>query len=222
MKITRTALQIALAAALGAAAFATHAQNAGSGYLQDARGAPAKSGAGLCWRTGYWSPAMATAECDPALVKKPEPPKAAQPAKPAPPPPPAAPKKCDFSYTLQADETFAFNKADLNAAAKAKLDSQVIAKFPSCSAVRLILVTGHTDRLGKPDYNQKLSEKRADSVKAYLVTKGMKPDQIETMGAGKTQAVPGVKCDDRLKRQELIKCLAPNRRVTIDVQGTAK
>jgi OOP family OmpA-OmpF porin len=212
--------QLLVAATLGLAVTAVSAQVPNNdGYLFDTRGAIAKSGFGLCWKTTRWTPAMAIAECDPDLVKKPEPPKPAEPAKPA---APAAPKKCDFSYSLQTDATFAFNKADLNAAGKEQLDKNVIAKLGNCASVKLILVTGHTDRIGSHEYNQKLSEKRADAVKAYLASKGAKADSMETMGAGKTQAVPGVKCDDKLPRKKLIECLAPNRRVVVEVQGPAK
>jgi OOP family OmpA-OmpF porin len=133
----------------------------------------------------------------------------------------AAPKKCDFSATLKDDQTFAFGKATLNAAAMAQLDKEVLAKLSNCAEVKLILVTGHTDRIGSQQGNQKLSEKRADSVKAYLAKKGVKAN-IETMGAGKTQAVPGVTCDDKLPKKKLIDCLAPNRRTVVEVQGPAK
>jgi OOP family OmpA-OmpF porin len=189
------------------------------GHLFDTRGVVAKSGFGLCWKTTRWTPAMALAECDPDLVKKPEPPKPAPAAAPA---APAKPKMCNFSYSLQNDATFAFGKADLNAAGKDQLDKNVIAKLGGCASIKLMLITGHTDRIGGHDTNQKLSEKRAEAVKAYLDSKGAKADSVETMGAGKTQAVPGVKCDDKQPRKKLIECLAPNRRVVVEVQGPAK
>lgn len=220
-----------LAAALGLAVPAAFAQAPNNdAHVFDTRGAVVKSGSGLCWKTSRWTPAMAIEQCDPDLVKKPEPPKAAEAPRAAeapkpvtaPPPAPAAPKKCDFTYVLKNDETFAFNKADLNAAARAKLDTEVVAKLSTCAQVKLLLVTGHTDRIGTHEFNQKLSEKRADAVKGYLVSKGVAADSVETMGAGKTQAAPGVKCDDKLPRQKLIECLAPNRRVSIEVQGPAK
>ena len=189
------------------------------GYLFDNRGLVAKSGFGLCWKTTRWTPAMAIAECDPDLVKKPEPPKPAAPAAAA---APAKPKVCNFAYALQSDATFAFGKADLNAAGKDQLDKNVVAKLDSCASIKVMIITGHTDRIGSHQANQKLSEKRADAVKAYLAGKGAKADAVETMGAGKTQPVPGVKCDDKLPRKKLIECLAPNRRVVIEVQGPGK
>lgn len=226
MNTAKNTIRTLVAAVLGLGVTTAIAQTPNDGYLFDSRGAAAKSGAGLCWKTTRWTPAMASAECDPELVKKPEPPKpAAQPAKPAEPAKPAAapaPKKCDFAYTLQSDGTFAFGKGDLTAAAKSQLDKNVVAKLGACAQTNLILVTGHTDRIGTHQGNQKLSEKRAEAVKAYLVGKGAKADAIETMGAGKTQAVPGVKCDDKLPRKKLAECLAPNRRVVIEVKGPAK
>ncbi len=223
LKAANQLMQAAVAATLGLTIPAASAQAPNNdGYLFDTRGAVAKSGSGLCWKTMRWTPAMAVAECDPELAKKPE---AAQPAAPAPAPKPvapAAPKTCNFAYTLQSDATFAFGKADLNAAGKAQLDKNVVAKLGACASVKLMLITGHTDRLGSHATNQKLSEKRADAVRGYLVAKGAKADSLETMGAGKTQAVPGVKCDDKAPRKDLIACLAPNRRVVIEVQGPAK
>ena len=216
--------QSLLAAALGLTVTLVGAQVPNNdGHLYDTRGAVANSGFGLCWKTTRWTPAMAVAECDPDLVKNPEPPKAAAPAPAAAAPAkPAAPKTCNFTYSLQSDATFAFGKATLNAAGKEQLDKNVLTKLANCASVKLMLITGHTDRIGSHETNQKLSEKRADAVKAYLESKGARADSLETMGAGKTQAVPGVKCDDKLPRKKLIECLAPNRRVVVEVQGPAK
>lgn len=204
-------------------------------YAIDQRNVVVKSGADLCWRTGYWSPGAAAevkagevpvgCECDKDVVGadkcSPTPARSAAAAPIAVPAAPiAAPKKCDFSATLSADSAFAFNKATLTGAAKANLDKSVLARMAGCADVTAVIVTGHTDRLGSQAYNQKLSEKRADAVRAYLVSKGAKADSIDTMGAGKTQPIKG--CDDKLGRKKLIECLAPNRRVTIDVKGPAK
>ena len=212
-------------AALGLVAMAAlaHAQATDRVYVIDQRGEVAKSGFGLCWRTGYWTPAAAGNDpagcaCDKDLmpVAKCEPPKAAAPAA-AP-----APKKCDFTATLKDDQTFDYNKATLKKSAMAQLDKEVVAKLNACASVNMVLVTGHTDRLGSQTYNQKLSEKRAETVKAYLVKKGVNVNVIETMGAGKTQPVPGVKCDDKQPKKKLIECLAPNRRTVVEVKGPAK
>ena len=216
------------AVGLFAAAGTAQAQTAADRvYVIDSRNEVAKSGFGLCWRTGYWTPAAAANDaagcsCDKDLMPKAKcEPVAAAPAAPAAAPAAAAPKKCDFSATLKDDQTFAFGKATLKPAALPQLDKEVIAKLANCAEVKLILVTGHTDRIGSQQANQKLSEKRADAVKAYLMKKGVKAN-IETMGAGKTQAVPGVSCSDTLPKKKLIDCLAPNRRTVVEVQGPAK
>ena len=208
------------------AAVPAMAQNA-QGYWHSS-GNIVKDPYGLCWRAGYWTPAMAIMECDPDLVPKPAAPaapppapKAAPPApKPAPAPPAAAPKRCDATVTLQADETFEFNKATLRKSAMADLDQNVLAKLPNCSKLEMILISGHTDRLGSQQYNQKLSEKRADTVKAYLVKKGVDASKIEAMGFGKTLQIKS--CPDGKDRKALIACLAPNRRVVVEVKGLAK
>ncbi|HQX08455.1 MAG TPA: OmpA family protein, partial [Zoogloea sp.] len=164
-------------------------------------------------------------ECDKDVVGADKCAPAAAAAAPAPAPAPVvaaapAPKKCDFSMTLHTDHTFAFNKAVLGPIAKKNLDDMISTKLAACAEVKSVIITGHTDRLGTQSYNQKLSEKRAEAVQTYLVSKGIKADLIDTMGAGKTQPVQS--CDDKLGRKKLIECLAPNRRVTLDVKGPAK
>jgi OOP family OmpA-OmpF porin len=188
-----------------------------------------KNATGLCWHAGYWTPAMAIMECDPDLVPKPAAPapvapppapRAAPAPAPAPAPAAAAPKRCDATITFSTDETFEFDKAVLRKAAMAKLDQEVVAKLPQCATVELILVSGYTDRLGSQQYNQKLSEKRANAVKAYLVKKGVDASKIDTMGMGKTLQIKS--CPDGKNRKALIACLAPNRRAVVEIKGLAK
>lgn len=217
---------LALSAMVSAPAMAQSAE----GYWQSS-GAVVKNPYGLCWRSGYWTPAMAIMECDPDLVPKPAPARApavvppppprAVPA-PAPKPAPAAvaPKRCDATVTFSTDETFEFNKAVLRKAAMDKLDKDVVAKLSQCSKVELILVSGYTDRLGSQQYNQKLSERRADAVKAYLTKKGVDASKIDTMGMGKTLQIKS--CPDGKNRKALIECLAPNRRAVVEIKGLAK
>ena len=186
---------------------------------------------GLCWHAGYWTPAMAIMECDPDLVPKPAAPAPVAPppaprAAPAPVPVPApapvaaAPKRCDATVTLNADEAFAISKATLTKAAMTKLDQEVVAKLTQCAKLEMILVSGHTDRLGSQQYNQKLSEKRADAVKAYLVKKGVDASKVDTMGMGKTLQIKS--CPDGKDRKALIACLSPNRRAVVEIKGLAK
>ncbi len=217
---------VALSAMLCAPAMAQSAD----GYWQSS-GAIVKDPYGLCWRSGYWTPAMAVMECDPDLVPKPAAPapvapppapRAAPTPAPAPAPAPAAaaPKRCDATVTFGTDETFEFDKAVLRKAAMAKLDQEVVAKLPQCATVELILVSGYTDRLGSQQYNQKLSERRANAVKAYLVQKGVDASKIDTMGMGKTLQIKS--CPDGKDRKALIACLAPNRRAVVEIKGLAK
>lgn len=130
-----------------------------------------------------------------------------------------APKRCDATITLGADHAFAFNKAVLTPAAKSQLDSELPPKLAACSKVEMLIVTGHADRIGSQKANQKLSQKRAEAVAAYIKSKGVS-SPIDTLGAGKTQSVKA--CNDKLPRKKLIECLAPNRRVVIEVRGAGK
>jgi OmpA-OmpF porin, OOP family len=95
-----------------------------------------------------------------------------------------------------------------------------VAKLRDLKDVRYIIVNGHADRLGSTQYNQKLSEKRADAVRAYLISKGVDASKVETLGFGKTLPVKG--CPDQKDRKGLIECLSPNRRVVVEVQGTPR
>jgi OOP family OmpA-OmpF porin len=160
----------------------------------------------------------------PAPVAKPA--AAPQPqAVPAPPPAPVAkpqpeaPKKPAI-VNLASTELFEFNKAVLTKEARARIDTEVVAKLGDLRDVRYIIINGHADRLGSTQYNQKLSEKRADAVRAYLVSKGVAADKVETLGFGKT--LPVKACPDQKERKGLIECLSPNRRVVVEVQGTPR
>ena len=87
--------------------------------------------------------------------------------------------------------------------------------------LEVIIAVGHADRLGSDQYNQKLSEKRAEAVKAYLVGKGVEPNRVYTEGKGEKQPVTGDKCGKSDKKtKQLVECLQPDRRVEIEVIGT--
>lgn len=177
--------------------------------------------------------ALAVAGCATQETPKPAPAPQPQPAPaPAPAPRPAeAPKpaakpeapKAPAVVNLSATQLFDFDKATLRPDARAVLDSEVLAKLRGLATIRYINVSGHTDRIGTPQYNQRLSEKRAEAVRAYLVSKGADASKIETFGFGKTQPVKS--CPGKMSRQTrkaLIECLQPNRRVVVEIQGTPR
>lgn len=223
--LNKTISKATLIAILSCAASASAQTSSNDGHLYDARGNVVMSGSGLCWKTARWTPALAVEACDPDLVKKPAPPAAVAEPKhtPAPVPAPAPPPAPVKAITLSAVSLFDFGKAVLKPAAKTVIDQQIIAKLASTGKISLIVIGGHADRLGSATFNQKLSEKRAEAVKEYLVAKGMDGSTIETFGFGKTQPAQGVaKCDDKLPRKKLIECLEPHRRVTIEIKAMPK
>ncbi|MEK7738219.1 MAG: outer membrane protein OmpA [Pseudomonadota bacterium] len=214
--------KIALLAAIGISSTVAFAQ-VNDGHLYDARGEVVKSGTGLCWKTSRWTPAMAIQACDPDLIKKEVPVAKPAEAKPAPPPAPApAPKPAAKKVTLAADALFDFDKATLRADGKAKLDD-LLANIKGIK-LEVIIAVGHADRIGTDKYNQALSEKRAATVKTYLVDKGLEPNRVYTEGKGEKQPVTGDKCmkmgKDHRSNKKLVDCLQPDRRVEIEVIGT--
>ncbi len=187
------------------------------GYLIDQRTEVVKSGTGLCWHTGYWTPANAIEECDPDLVKKaPVAAKAPQQMAAVVPPVKPAAKRVQLS----ADTLFDFNKSTLRPAGKDTLDD-FVSKSKDINP-EVITAVGHADRFGSDSYNQHLSEQRAATVKAYLLSKGVEPNRVQTEGRGETQ--PVTKSGECLgaKSAKVIACLQPDRRVDIEIIGTRK
>jgi OOP family OmpA-OmpF porin len=150
----------------------------------------------------------------PVVVSKPE-----QQPEPAKQPEPAAvgPEEPAFDkVTLQSEVLFAFDKSILKPEGRKALDVEVVEKLKSNPQVELLLITGHTDRIGNDRYNQKLSERRAESVKAYLVSQGIEASRLHAVGKGETQ--PVVECS-KPRSQSLIQCLQPNRRVVLEIEA---
>lgn len=193
-----------------------------SAYVQDARGVIARNPFGLCWRTGYWTPADAVPGCDAPLCVEPErlengkcvapppPPVAAPAPAPAPAPTPApAPVPTSEKVSYSADAFFDFDKAVLKPAGKASLDD-LVGKLKDMN-LEVIIAVGHTDSVGTDAYNQKLSVRRAEAVKAYLQSKGVEANRVYTEGKGEKQPV----ADNKTAAGR-----AKNRRVEIEVVGT--
>ena len=105
---------------------------------------------------------------------------------------------------------------------KKDLDEFLKTEVKPLNTVGAVIVTGHTDRIGSEKYNKTLSEKRALGAKDYLISKGIDQKLIFWEGKGPKQPIPVTKfCDNKMARKQLIECLGPNRRVTVEVVGTA-
>ena len=132
--------------------------------------------------------------------------------------PAPAPEVVNKTFNLNSDVTFAFAKADLKPQAQGVLDG-IYGEIAQVKGAN-VKVAGYTDRIGSDAYNQKLSQKRAETVANYLVAKGVSQNAISATGYGKANPVTGNKCDAVKGRKALIACLADDRRVEIAVSGT--
>ncbi|OGI43160.1 MAG: hypothetical protein A2150_03815 [Candidatus Muproteobacteria bacterium RBG_16_64_11] len=169
------------------AAMAHKGGKANAGYVGDSNGHLVTDSAGKCVKNGSWTPALAIEECgDKAPAKA-----------------PAVEK-----ISLKADAHFDFDKSNLKAGDKKELDAAAAKIKPM--KIESITVTGHTDNVGTDAYNQKLSERRAEAVKKYLVGKGVNAGQIQTQGKGESQPVADNKTADGR---------AKNRRVDIEFKA---
>ncbi len=167
------------------------------------------------------------AGCATQETPKPAPAPAPAPApKPAPAPTPAPekPKPVAEKVTLAADVLFDFDRADVKPDGKSKLDD--LANKVRGINLEVVIAIGHADSIGSDAYNQKLSVRRAEAVKAYLVSKGIEQNRVYTEGKGEKQPVTAGKCKNMgpegRANKKLIDCLAPDRRVEIEVIGTRR
>jgi OOP family OmpA-OmpF porin len=161
---------------------------------------------------------LAFAGCAATPEPTPEPPRpveapAPRPAAPTPPKPGPKAEK----VTTASEVNFDFDRYVIRPDARSKLDD-LVGKLRAVS-LEVIIAVGHADRLGSDAYNMKLSVRRADSVKAYLVSKGIAASRVYTEGKGERQPVKD--CKGSGKTKELIACLEPNRRVEAEAVGSA-
>lgn len=199
-KLNKLAIMLAVASLTGAAfvapATASDNWNDASGELTWMNGTGE-----LCWRNANWTPATAEPNCDGALQA------AAEPApEPAPAPAPVAQK-----VTYAADAFFDFDKSNLKPEGRASLD-ELVSKIQGIN-LEVIVAVGHTDSVGTEQYNQGLSERRAESVKEYLVSKGIEAGRVYTEGKGELQPIAS---------NQTAAGRAQNRRVEIEVVGTQR
>ena len=167
---------------------------------------------GVIWKFGAPKP-VAAAEPEPMPAPEPV-------AEPAPAP---APVECKFEadqIVMASGTLFAFDKSDLKPEGKAALDTEVVEKMKANPIYTTVRIEGHTDYLGSDEYNQALSERRANTVRNYLLAQGVEPDRLVAVGMG--EDIPLVECKGIKSRKALIECLAPNRRVEILATRTKK
>ena len=206
--LAATALLAACATGSGAKGPDVTADQNDTGYVTSRDGGVVTGKFGECFHDKAFKASHAIVECDPDLVPKAPPPPPPPPPPPTP-PPPAAPKPTSEKVTFAADTFFGFDRAVLKDEGKQKLDD--IVNQLDGVALEVIVAVGHTDSVGPEAYNQRLSVRRAEAVKAYLVSKGIEANRVYTEGKGEAQPVADNKTKDGR---------AKNRRVEIEVVGS--
>ena len=211
-KPSQAAVAVALALVAGAA-------GAVPGYVTSGTNSAITDSSGHCWKTGDWTPDKAAAPCDAVPV-------AAAPAAPlaekeAPPPVAAAPQVIE-KVSLSSDVLFAFDKAELTPAGQSKLDE--LAGNLRDAQIDRVQIDGYADRIGTEQYNERLSERRAQAVRDYLAQRlSGQTDRLQAEGRGEADPVTGHQCDNmgpaRKSNQKLVACLQPDRRVEVEVLG---
>jgi OmpA-OmpF porin, OOP family len=199
-----------IAAVAAVFAGAAHAQ-----FYVTAGGAPVRSGDGSCWRTANWTPDHASEECDPQVLAK----AAAPLLVPVVQPGPAAVKMVPFTYTTEV--LFAFNDDRLGDDALVRLDE--LSKQLGPVDIEKIVAIGYTDVIGSSHYNHLLAARRVWAVRDYLAKKGITEEQMTLQAKGDSDPVVSEGCKfmwaEPGSSRELISCMEPDRRVTIEVIG---
>ena len=207
VKVASLVATLALAAQVNAAAITPMADAVNSRHVQDAADSQiwvsgdygATNGTDkLCWQTGYYPDGNPVVGCD-AVAK-----------------PPVV--QMNGSLNLDAATLFDFDKASLRPAGQEMLGR--LAAFLNRNSYSQTVVVGHTDSWGSDAYNDRLSLRRAESVKAYLVSQGVPARKIVSQGMGERQLIvsPASCKGTKAARQA---CEQPNRRVTVDIQGAS-
>ncbi len=178
-------------------------------FVYDSSGHLVRDSQGDCVHTRNWTPERDIVQCNPALAKKEEPKQEPVQAEPAPPPPPPKPRKIFKKITLSAGAYFDVDSADLKPEALPKLDA-LVEHLKGMARIDEIRIEGHTDSTGSAAYNKRLSLRRANAVKNYLVEHGIDPSLISTIGWGEEKPV----ASNATKEGR-----AKNRRVEIYVSG---
>lgn len=177
------------------------AQNLGSGENNwvNVSGLPWLNGTGeLCWRNAFWTPETGLPGCDGTII--------AQAPEPEPAPAPVAEK-----VVYDADTFFDFDKTEIKPDGRQMLD-ELVRQIEQLD-LEVILAVGHTDSIGTEAYNMGLSQRRAESVKNYLVSRGVDPNRIYTEGRGEAEPIAS---------NATAEGRALNRRVEIEVVGTRR
>ncbi|MGE5640970.1 MAG: OmpA family protein [Clostridia bacterium] len=203
------AAALALAAGSAAAQVPGYVTHNGSGVVTDS--------SGNCWKSGGWTPAQAAAPCDAVpRAATAVAPLAAQEAAPA-------PSTVIEKVNLNSDVLFEFDKAVLRPEGRAKLDE--LATRLGDARVDRIDVVGHADRIGTEQYNEELSQRRAEAVRDYLAQSArVDQSQVQAEGRGESDPVTGDRCrnmgPERKSNKKLVDCLQPDRRVDVEVLGS--
>lgn len=171
-----------------------------------------------CVRNGVWTPATAHPACVPDLAPRPQPPAPAAPSVQAPKPGPVAPAprsappaSVPQSVTFQAETLFDFDRSVIKPEGRRILDGFVTSLNGSRAHYDTVIVIGHTDSIGSDTYNLRLGQRRAEAVKAYLISRGIDSRAVRTLSRGEREPV----ADNRT-----VAGRAKNRRVVIEVKAT--
>lgn len=191
------------------------------GYLAGLSG-PVRSGSGLCWHTGGWTPAQAVAECDPVAVAdgaaaaRVSVPVAETPKREERIEAPSPRERAPVAERTELDGAvhFAFGRSELTPQGKTVIDDLAARALAGQGRVSVAIVTGHADRIGASGYNHGLALRRASAVAERLVSRGI-PSAVQKVGE-KGQSEPIVDCPGSASRS-VVACLAPNRRVEVVV-----